>query len=633
MKTFCFTKKSTIYVLLVVLSFFSLNLSAQNIAITDDNLHVADPSAMLDIKSTTKGLLIPRLLTEQRVAVANPAKGLLVFDIDESAFFYFDGSDWVNLSNSELWTVNSNFVLLSDSTARVGIGTFTPNSKLEVKADASFTSSDTLFAVKDKDGNIVFAVFPDGAKVYINEFSKGSVGGFAVSGRSPTKATEEDFMKITPDSSRIWIREDTAKGRVGGFAVSGRSPTKSEVNDYFISTADSTRIYVIDTVSGKGRVGGFAVSGRSPTKGPSTGSFLNLTPDNYFIGRNSGVNNTIGRYNFFAGDSSGYSNTSGSKNIFLGYASGHKNIGEGLDFGNYNIFIGYKAGYKNQIGYKNIFLGYQAGYNNLGGGGFEEGSFNTFIGYESGFNSTTAGSNTFLGYQSGYENKDGAHNTFIGRWAGKDNVDGSYNVFIGTEAGRQEMGSYKLCINAINFPGYSPPLIYGEFDNRNVVIDGDAGNNPGIKFFVNGSAGGPEDWITTGKKIDFKSKTYISNALDKVLLLNGINYTNTDAKGKIIEHIAIDPEAALKIIPEIVMDYGEDYGIEYSKLSILLIEAIKEQQQQINELQKIVETKDAELQKMITGSEQIDLLIEENKKIKQDIDEIKDLIQLNSKKE
>ncbi|MCK5168453.1 MAG: hypothetical protein KAQ75_01135 [Bacteroidales bacterium] len=44
-------------------------------------------------------------------------------------------------------------------------------------------ATDTLFVVKDHDGNVVFAVFPDGAAVYVNETAKGKVGGFAVSGR------------------------------------------------------------------------------------------------------------------------------------------------------------------------------------------------------------------------------------------------------------------------------------------------------------------------------------------------------------------------------------------------------------------------------------------------------------------
>ena len=299
MKNFYSLKKTIIkYSFIIMIALFcSPNIFSQNIAITDDNLYNADPSAMLDVKSTTKGLLIPRLTTTQREDIDPAALGLLVFDITEKAFYYYDGSEWVNLSKGQLWSLNSNYVLLSDTTARVGIGTLTPNSKLEVKADASFTSGDTLFAVKDKDGNIVFAVFPDGAKVYVNESAKGTVGGFAVSGRSPTKATEEDFLKVTPDSTRVWIREDAAKGSVGGFAVSGRSPTKGVVNDYFISTADSTRIYVNDSVSTKGTVGGFAVSGRSPTKGTLNDYFIaTLDSTRIYVNDSTPTKGTVGGF-------------------------------------------------------------------------------------------------------------------------------------------------------------------------------------------------------------------------------------------------------------------------------------------------------------------------------------------------
>ena len=143
-----------------------------------------------------------------------------------------------------------------------------------------FTDSDTLFAVKDHNGNIVFAVFTDGAKVYVNEATKGKVGGFAVSGRSPTKLGEEfEYLHVTPDSTRIYVNDTiSSKGKVGGFAVSGRSPTKGTSNDYLFVTGDSTRIYVNDTVSTKGKVGGFAVSGRSPTKGVST-NYMEVTRD------------------------------------------------------------------------------------------------------------------------------------------------------------------------------------------------------------------------------------------------------------------------------------------------------------------------------------------------------------------
>lgn len=53
-------------------------------------------SAVLDITSTTKGLLIPRMTTVQRNAVVSPAKGLLVFDTDNNALYIFDGAVWAS---------------------------------------------------------------------------------------------------------------------------------------------------------------------------------------------------------------------------------------------------------------------------------------------------------------------------------------------------------------------------------------------------------------------------------------------------------------------------------------------------------------------------------------------------------
>lgn len=57
----------------------------------------AHPSAMLDVKSTTRGALFPRLNGAQRAAIAAPAEGLLVFDTDSKSFWFFDGTAWVEL--------------------------------------------------------------------------------------------------------------------------------------------------------------------------------------------------------------------------------------------------------------------------------------------------------------------------------------------------------------------------------------------------------------------------------------------------------------------------------------------------------------------------------------------------------
>jgi hypothetical protein len=46
-------------------------------------------SAMLDVTSTTKGLLAPRMTSLQRNAISSPAEGLLVYDTDVGAFYYY----------------------------------------------------------------------------------------------------------------------------------------------------------------------------------------------------------------------------------------------------------------------------------------------------------------------------------------------------------------------------------------------------------------------------------------------------------------------------------------------------------------------------------------------------------------
>jgi hypothetical protein len=57
-----------------------------------------DTSSMLDITSTDKGLLIPRMTTAQRLAIVNPATGLMVFDNSTNTFWYFD-STWKEITS------------------------------------------------------------------------------------------------------------------------------------------------------------------------------------------------------------------------------------------------------------------------------------------------------------------------------------------------------------------------------------------------------------------------------------------------------------------------------------------------------------------------------------------------------
>ena len=79
--------KKNIFFLLIAVAFIE-NSKAQSVAINNDASN-ADASAVLDVKSTTKGMLIPRMMMAQRDAIAAPANGLLIYQTDNTTGFYF----------------------------------------------------------------------------------------------------------------------------------------------------------------------------------------------------------------------------------------------------------------------------------------------------------------------------------------------------------------------------------------------------------------------------------------------------------------------------------------------------------------------------------------------------------------
>lgn len=75
-----------------------LNNDTKGVTINVDN-DTAHPSAILDVKSDNQGILIPRIAKANRPA--NPATGLLIFQIDDTpGFYYFDGTNWLRLATN-----------------------------------------------------------------------------------------------------------------------------------------------------------------------------------------------------------------------------------------------------------------------------------------------------------------------------------------------------------------------------------------------------------------------------------------------------------------------------------------------------------------------------------------------------
>jgi hypothetical protein len=604
----------------------------------------------------------------------DPLNELQTLDLTDNTLSISDGNS-VNLpSSSSQWQVGTEGIYYNEG--KVGIGKDNPIGRFEVKGDPLALDTDPLFQVISQLGDTVFAVYNDGVVVSINDQpAKGKVGGFAISGRSPSKGVN-DYFSITPDSARVYVNEPV-KGKVGGFAVSGRSPSK----------AGTDRFMDINKVNcSLGYLSGFSIDAGTNNLflGTESGYFNNNGNYNSFFGYRSGYNNIGGSNNLFLGYESGFSNTSGSDNTFIGYQCGYNNT-----TGNTNLFIGYRSGYDNTSGGFNLFVGRFSGYSNstgsyntffgtqagmsntigtdnlfigsVAGVANTSGNYNIFLGSGAGNANTTGFRNTFIGYMSGYNNLTGESNTCFGQYSGYSITDGFYNIYIGTATGGANasgarnitIGDQTLYYNETGYQntvigyqsgynnmghgnvflgcyaGYNEttgsnrlyiensaatkPLIYGEFDRNIVVINGDSLDNlTNRTFYVNGTSGGNFGWETLSDSRLKKNVVTLENSLDKVLKLRGVNFEWKESDSKEKGiRMGFIAQEAEAIVPEVVNTEGEYLLMQYAPITALLVEAIKEQQKVINELKE----KNNDLEKKLDKVEDLQMQINDLKRI------------------
>ena len=93
----------SIFILLTIINCSLINNVAAQISINSDGA-TPDASAMLDVSSASKGILIPRMTTAERTTITSPATGLMVYDTDESAFWYYNGTAWTAIGGSSAFT-------------------------------------------------------------------------------------------------------------------------------------------------------------------------------------------------------------------------------------------------------------------------------------------------------------------------------------------------------------------------------------------------------------------------------------------------------------------------------------------------------------------------------------------------
>jgi len=163
-----------------------VTIVAQSVAINTDGA-AAHTSAALDIKSTDKGMLVPRMTTAQRTAISNPATGLLIFDTTTGSFWFYNGSSWANLVDSNtgtsVWAANGSNIYNTNA-ANVGIGTSTPNANALLHLNS--TSKGMLLPTLTNDQMTSISSPPVGLMV------------FNVNTKSPMIYTQRGYQSILP---------------------------------------------------------------------------------------------------------------------------------------------------------------------------------------------------------------------------------------------------------------------------------------------------------------------------------------------------------------------------------------------------------------------------------------------------
>ena len=125
---------------------------AQSVAINTDG-SVADASAILDVKSTIKGVLVPRMTAAQRTAIIAPVAGLLVYQADVTAGFYFyNGAAWISLN------ATTDASMLTAGTLPAGrLPALTGDVTTSAGSTATNIAANAVTSAKISDGTIVNA--------------------------------------------------------------------------------------------------------------------------------------------------------------------------------------------------------------------------------------------------------------------------------------------------------------------------------------------------------------------------------------------------------------------------------------------------------------------------------------------
>ena len=135
---------------LLILTFFAVSFTARSQIKIGDNITRINPNSLLELESTTKGLLLPRMTNNQITAMMNVPAGMLVFSTTDSALYLRRDTGWAVLGfrtsmspaipADTLWKRNGNDIYNLNN-GKVGIGTTTPFSQLSNTSNNTYDAT------------------------------------------------------------------------------------------------------------------------------------------------------------------------------------------------------------------------------------------------------------------------------------------------------------------------------------------------------------------------------------------------------------------------------------------------------------------------------------------------------------
>jgi len=184
---------------------------------------------------------------------ADPTNELQVLNFSNDTLYLSDGGQIFLGNYNNLWNAHGNDIY-NTNTRNVGVGLENPEGKLVVQGDSAVSDTLPLFEVKNKDGITIFAVYDGGIRMYVSDDpakNNNDKGGFAIGGYRLDKSITNEYMRVTPDSVRIYIKEENTNKNnndKGGFAIGGYRLDKTTPEEYLNVYAADTA-YIIDTTA------------------------------------------------------------------------------------------------------------------------------------------------------------------------------------------------------------------------------------------------------------------------------------------------------------------------------------------------------------------------------------------------